>query len=122
MAGTPLKIHSNRTTSICQSNSAASCKCLRWTFPGQFSAETKGIDIMCCCRNFQSFDTSQAVDQNPDAYGKHSAYTAYYDPNAYSAPDPIYDGGSSEFDNEPPLLEGNSSLSLDVISPSHHFH
>lgn len=50
-------------------------------------------------RNFQSFETSQSVD--PNAYAG-----SFYDPNAYAAPDPVYDGVGSDFDNEPPLLEG----------------
>lgn len=43
------------------------------------------------------------------------AYTSYYDPNAYAAPDPIYDGGNTDFDNEPPLLEG-TWLHIPLIS------
>lgn len=31
---------------------------------------------------------------------------SFYDPNAYAAPDPVYDAANSDFDNEPPLLEG----------------
>lgn len=56
-------------------------------------------------RNFQSFDASQNVDASN--YGNTGYTGSYYDPNAYAAPDPIYDGTGSEFDNEPPLLEGN---------------
>ncbi|XP_031624680.1 protein YIPF5 [Contarinia nasturtii] len=53
--------------------------------------------------NFQSFDASQNVDVSNFA---NAGYTgSYYDPNAYAAPDPIYDGANSDFDNEPPLLE-----------------
>lgn len=55
-------------------------------------------------RSFQTFDTNQTVD--PGSYGASAGFTSYYDPNAYAAPDPIYDGGNSDFDNEPPLLEG----------------
>lgn len=62
------------------------------------------------CRSFQTFDTNQTVD--PGTYGPSTAYTSYYDPNAYAAPDPIYDGGNSDFDNEPPLLEGILSFPL----------
>lgn len=57
-------------------------------------------------RNFQTFETNQSNDPNLGNFGKTAAYSgSFYDPNAYSAPDPIYDG-SSDFDNEPPLLEG----------------
>lgn len=53
-------------------------------------------------RNFQSFDTSQSVDPS-------TAYSgSFYDPNAYAAPDPVYDAASTDFDNEPPLLEGKT--------------
>lgn len=58
-------------------------------------------------RNFQSFDANQSVDQTAN-YSTAPYAGSFYDPNAYAAPDPIYDGTSgSEFDNEPPLLEGN---------------
>lgn len=57
-------------------------------------------------RNFQSFDTSQTVDPNAGTYANTAYAGSFYDPNAYAAPDPIYDGATSDFDNEPPLLEG----------------
>lgn len=57
-------------------------------------------------RNFQSFEANQRAEQ-PANYSNVGYSTSFYDPNAYAAPDPIYDGtGGSDFDNEPPLLEG----------------
>lgn len=58
-------------------------------------------------RTFQSFETHQTVDPNVTNYGNSTTYGgSFYDPNAYAAPDPIYDGaGGDDFDNEPPLLE-----------------
>lgn len=61
-----------------------------------------------CYRNFQSFEVSQSVDPNPDNYANAGYTNTYYDPTAYAAPDPIYDGATSDFDNEPPLLEGKT--------------
>lgn len=59
-------------------------------------------NIFSLNRNFQSFDTSQSVDPS-------TAYSgSFYDPNAYAAPDPVYDAASTDFDNEPPLLEGKT--------------
>lgn len=61
--------------------------------------------------NFQSFDTNpgfdtnQGVDPNPSNYGNVGYGGSFYDPNAYAPPDPIYDPSTSDFDNEPPLLE-----------------
>lgn len=56
--------------------------------------------IFICWRNFQSFEATQNVEPNAANYG------SYYDPNAYATPDPVYDPATSDFDNEPPLLEG----------------
>lgn len=58
------------------------------------------------CRNFQSFETHQGIDPNTSNYSNPAYGGSFYDPNAYAAPDPVYDGASSDFDNEPPLLEG----------------
>ncbi|XP_055298830.1 protein YIPF5 [Sitodiplosis mosellana] len=55
--------------------------------------------------NFQTFDATQNVDPNSGIYANTSYNNTYYDPTAYAAPDPIYDGTTSDFDNEPPLLE-----------------
>lgn len=58
-----------------------------------------------CFRNFQSFEASQAAPT--DNYSTAGYSSSFYDPNAYAAPDPVYDGmGGNDFDNEPPLLEG----------------
>lgn len=57
-------------------------------------------------RSFQSFEATQNVDPNPGNYGNNTYNNTYYDPTAYAAPDPVYDGATSDFDNEPPLLEG----------------
>lgn len=57
-------------------------------------------------RNFQSFEANQSPDQTAN-YSNAGYAGSFYDPNAYAPPDPIYDAtGGSEFDNEPPLLEG----------------
>lgn len=61
---------------------------------------------MNICRNFQSFETNQGIDPNTTNYTNTAYGASYYDPNAYAAPDPVYDGATSDFDNEPPLLEG----------------
>lgn len=57
-------------------------------------------------RNFQSFETNQSVDPNAGSFANAPYNGSYYDPTAYAAPDPVYDGTTSDFDNEPPLLEG----------------
>lgn len=61
---------------------------------------------LLCFRNFQTFETTQTADPNAANYANTAYSGSFYDPNAYAAPDPIYDGASSDFDNEPPLLEG----------------
>lgn len=63
---------------------------------------------MNICRNFQSFETNQGIDPNTTNYTNTAYGASYYDPNAYAAPDPVYDGATSDFDNEPPLLEGKT--------------
>lgn len=57
-------------------------------------------------RDFQTFETNQGVDPNAGVYANTAYSGSFYDPTAYSAPDPVYDGTNSDFDNEPPLLEG----------------
>lgn len=57
-------------------------------------------------RAFQTFEAPQLPDPNVGTYGNANFGSSYYDPNAYAAPDPVYDGTANDFDNEPPLLEG----------------
>lgn len=67
-------------------------------------------------RDFQSFETNQGIDPNPANYG-HTGYPgSFYDPTVYAAPDPAYDPATSDFDNEPPLLEGNESIPFSSLS------
>lgn len=58
-------------------------------------------------RNFQTFDPNQVPESTP-GYGNTSAYSgSFYDPSAYASTDPLYEKGSAtDFDDEPPLLEG----------------
>lgn len=67
-------------------------------------------------RNFQSFETNQGVDPNPPNYGNAAYSGSFYDPTAYAAPDPVYDATTSDFDNEPPLLEGRQSPELLILT------
>lgn len=62
--------------------------------------------LLFAIRNFQSFDTAQSIDPNAGNYSNTGYSGSFYDPNTYAAPDPVYDAATSDFDNEPPLLEG----------------
>lgn len=76
--------------------------------------EKNNLNLNLNFRNFQNFDNSQTTTLPPD-YNSVPNYStnSFYDPNAYTSN--IYSnekgfnsgvGGSSEFDDEPPLLEG----------------
>jgi len=83
------------------------------------------------CRNFQTFDNTQAsVPPNYDAsYAQtpSQGLGGFYDPTAYtdtsygqdkSGKSAAGGGAGNEFDDEPPLLEGEIRLQMGIQSSS----
>lgn len=74
-------------------------------------------------RNFQTFDTTAGA-KGPDPYGNQ--YTGSYLDPTNAPPADLYDNptmaqktpytGSTDFDDEPPLLEGNYKINLLLFS------